>query len=96
MIVTTHLMEEAERCDRLAILNEGKLVALGTPAELKSEIGGDVIWIEATGNAGRAGRTHRVRFSGSDAMGEDEAVGYGLRKSRDIDSSPNVVEAFPR
>src|ERR1700692_395490 len=43
VLVTTHLMEEAERCDRLAILNEGKLVALGTPAELKREIGGDVI-----------------------------------------------------
>jgi ABC-2 type transport system ATP-binding protein len=48
VIVTTHLMEEAERCDRLAILNEGKLVALGTPAELKHEIGGDVIVLEAT------------------------------------------------
>src|SRR5262249_27972973 len=40
VLVTTHLMEEAERCDRLAILNEGKLVALGTPGELKREIGG--------------------------------------------------------
>jgi len=29
VLVTTHLMEEADRCDRLAILNEGKLVALG-------------------------------------------------------------------
>ena len=47
VIVTTHLMEEAERCDRLAILNEGKLVALGTPAELKREIGGDVILLDA-------------------------------------------------
>lgn len=47
IIVTTHLMEEAERCDRLAILSEGKLVALGTPAELKHEIGGDVILLEA-------------------------------------------------
>jgi ABC-2 type transport system ATP-binding protein len=47
VIVTTHLMEEAERCDRLAILNEGKLVALGTPAELKHEIGGDVILLDA-------------------------------------------------
>src|ERR1700740_810802 len=37
VIVTTHLMEEAERCDRLAILNEGKLVALGTPTELKRD-----------------------------------------------------------
>jgi ABC-2 type transport system ATP-binding protein len=46
VLVTTHLMEEAERCDRLAILNEGKLVALGTPTELKQEIGGDVIVLE--------------------------------------------------
>ena len=47
VIVTTHLMEEAERCDRLAILNEGKLVALGTPTDLKHEIGGDVILLDA-------------------------------------------------
>ncbi len=47
ILVTTHLMEEAERCDRLAILSEGNLVALGTPAELKSKIGGDVIVLEA-------------------------------------------------
>jgi ABC-2 type transport system ATP-binding protein len=46
VLVTTHLMEEAERCDRLAILNEGKLVALDTPTELKQEIGGDVIVLE--------------------------------------------------
>jgi len=51
VIVTTHLMEEAEKCDRLAILNQGKLVALGTPAELKQEIGGDVIWLEAARDA---------------------------------------------
>jgi ABC-2 type transport system ATP-binding protein len=46
VLVTTHLMEEAERCDRLAILNEGNLVALGTPAKLKQEIGGDVIVLD--------------------------------------------------
>ena len=46
IIVTTHLMEEAERCDRLAILSEGNVVALGTPGELRSEIGGDVILLE--------------------------------------------------
>ena len=51
VIVTTHLMEEAERCDRLAILNEGKLVAMGTPTELKHEIGGDVILLEPMGDA---------------------------------------------
>jgi len=47
VLVTTHLMEEAERCDRLAIYANGTVVALGTPSELKSEIGGDVILLEA-------------------------------------------------
>jgi ABC-2 type transport system ATP-binding protein len=46
ILVTTHLMEEAEHCDRLAILNQGKLVALGSPFELKSQIGGDVVLFE--------------------------------------------------
>ena len=47
VLVTTHLMEEAERCDRLAIYANGSVVAFGTPAELKSEIGGDVILLES-------------------------------------------------
>ena len=46
VLVTTHLMEEAEYCDRLAILSEGKLVAFGSPEELKSTIGGDVVLFE--------------------------------------------------
>lgn len=45
VLVTTHLMEEAERCDRLGILDEGRLVALGTPVELRASIGGDVVTI---------------------------------------------------
>ena len=47
VLVTTHLMEEAERCDRLAIYANGSVVGLGTPAELKSEIGGDVILLDS-------------------------------------------------
>ena len=39
-------MEEAERCDRIAILHEGNLVAWDQPQSLKSEIGGDIILIE--------------------------------------------------
>jgi ABC-2 type transport system ATP-binding protein len=46
ILLTTHLMEEADRCDRLAILDRGQLVALSTPRELKEQIGGDVISME--------------------------------------------------
>ena len=35
VLVTTHFMEEAEYCDRLALMAEGELLALGTPAEVK-------------------------------------------------------------
>lgn len=43
VLVTTHLMEEAEHCHRVAILNEGTLVSLGRPEDLKREVGGDVV-----------------------------------------------------
>lgn len=36
LIVTTHVMDEAERCDRLAMIREGDFIAMGSPAELKS------------------------------------------------------------
>ena len=42
MIVTTHYMDEAERFDRLAMLSRGKLIALGTPDEVKRSFGGNV------------------------------------------------------
>ncbi len=45
ILLTTHLMEEADQCDRLAILDQGKLLACDSPAALKSTIGGDVITI---------------------------------------------------
>ena len=45
IVLTTHYMEEAERCDRIGILHQGKLVAIAPPTELKSEVGGDVIVI---------------------------------------------------
>ncbi len=45
VIVTTHLMEEAERCDDLALLDRGRLVARGSPAELRRSLGGDCLTI---------------------------------------------------
>ncbi|HZC46084.1 MAG TPA: ATP-binding cassette domain-containing protein, partial [Candidatus Acidoferrum sp.] len=46
VVLTTHYMEEAERCDRIGIMHQGKLVAIAPPGELKSELGGDVIVIK--------------------------------------------------
>jgi ABC-2 type transport system ATP-binding protein len=47
IILTTHYMEEADMlCDRIAIIDKGKIVALDTPAKLKAGLGGDIIRIK--------------------------------------------------
>jgi ABC-2 type transport system ATP-binding protein len=46
VLLTSHILDEAERCDRLLLLHQGKVVAMGTPAELKARIGGDVVVLE--------------------------------------------------
>jgi ABC-2 type transport system ATP-binding protein len=47
-LLTTHVLDEAERCDRVAVLHAGRLVAVGTPEALKRGVGGDVVVIQAT------------------------------------------------
>lgn len=47
VLVTTHYLEEADRCDRLLILDKGQKVALGKPEQLKAEIGGEVLRLRA-------------------------------------------------
>jgi ABC-2 type transport system ATP-binding protein len=92
VLVTTHLMEEAERCDRLAILSLGKLVALGTPAELKQEIGGDVILLETRQTPESLAEKIFNRF-GLPA----QVIGGKLRieKEQGHRFAAEVVEAFP-
>ena len=45
VFVTTHYMDEAEHCDRIAIMNEGRIVALDTPDALKAQVGADRVTI---------------------------------------------------
>jgi ABC-2 type transport system ATP-binding protein len=48
IFMTTHYMDEAEYCDRIAIIDLGRIVALGTPDELKAKVGGDVVTITSS------------------------------------------------
>ncbi len=92
VIVTTHLMEEAERCDRLAILSHGRLVALGTPAELKREIGGDVILLEPRNEAAALAAKICNRFE-LDAQVIDGKI--RLEREQGHRFVTEVMEAFP-
>jgi len=91
VIITTHLMEEAERCDRLAILNQGQMVAMGTPAELRNQIGGDVIVLETAQPASLAMRIEqRFRITASVLDGK-----VRMERRDGHKFVTDLVEAFP-
>lgn len=91
IVATTHLLEEAERADRIAILDEGKLVALDTPAALKGGVGGDTVTI-VTADAADLARQIGERFELS-AQVVDGAVRLELPDGHAWIA--RLVEAFP-
>lgn len=91
ILLTTHLIEEGDRCDRLAILNHGKIVAAGTPDSLKKKIGGDIISIQ-TQNAEALAADIKNRFGMAPVVLNDIVR---LEKEDGHKFIPELVEAFP-
>jgi ABC-2 type transport system ATP-binding protein len=91
ILVTTHLMDEAEQCDRLAILDRGHLIAADTPAALKESVGGDVITL-STDSPAQLATEIQSRF-----QIEPQRIDNTLRLERDRGHEfiPKLVEAFP-
>ncbi len=91
ILVTTHLMEEAEHCGRLGILDRGQLVALGTPDELRASVGGDCVTIDPVDADGLADRL-RERFGV-----EPNRIGDTLRIEREAGHEfvRELMSAFP-
>lgn len=91
VVLTTHLLEEADKADRLAILDRGRLVALDTPDALRATVGGDSLTIQ-TDEPDRlvAGLQERFGFS---ARRIDDAVRIELADGHRWVAQ--VVEAFP-
>jgi len=74
VFVSTHYMEEAEYCDRLALMNRGKLIALGTPGEMRASMTEVVLRVE-TENAPRAVTT----LTGAEGIVDASLFGRALR-----------------
>lgn len=70
ILVSTHYMDEAERCHQLAILDEGRLVACGAPAQLIKQIGVQVVKVETAQNAAaRAALRNNVQIKAVTQLG---------------------------
>ncbi len=91
VLMTTHLLEDAETCDQVGILDAGRLVALGEPDELKAEVGGDVILIEST-DSDTLGAAITEQFGVSTVLTDN---GLRLECERGHEFVRDVVAAFP-
>lgn len=91
ILVTTHLMDEAEHCDRLAIMDDGHLAACDTPANLKSRIGADVITLQSDTPATLATEIQLKFQIKVDQI--DQTLRIEREKAHEF--IPPLVEAFP-
>lgn len=91
ILLTTHILEEADRCDRLVLLHQGRIVAYGSPRELRSRIGGDVVVLEANDTSSLSGRIEQ-RF-GLKPKVMDGLVRVEIQNGHRFITE--VVEAFP-
>ena len=96
ILVTTHLIDEGDRSDRVLVLNQGRIVALDTPARLKEQIGGDVISIATRQPDQLMGRIKEkfgitpTSFNGS--LRIEKQAGHAFI-SQVVDAFPEMIEA---
>jgi ABC-2 type transport system ATP-binding protein len=94
LLMTTHHPEEAAQCDRILILDQGKILAEGSPDELCQRIGGQVIVIEPdTVSAGELAASIQEQFSCTTRVSEQQVH---LEQPEAHVFVPRLVEAFPK
>jgi ABC-2 type transport system ATP-binding protein len=82
IFMTTHYMDEAEFCGRIAIMDHGEIVALDSPDVLKEQVGADRIWIETDDDAA-AIEAIRGRF-GLEATVSEGAVTFSVPEGEEF------------
>ncbi|TFG45886.1 MAG: ATP-binding cassette domain-containing protein [Dehalococcoidia bacterium] len=90
IFMTTHYMEEAENCNRIGIIDHGRIVALDTPATLKDSVGGDLVTIKSVDNESTL-KEIKQKY-GIDAQIKDESVLFSVAKGEEF--LPEFVKGF--
>ena len=95
VLLTTHLMDEADRCDRVAILDSGKLVALDNPTALKERVGGDVITL-TTRDSGQIVQVRQILHEKFGVEASDiDGRALRIERPRGHELIPAMIEAMP-
>ncbi|PAD90895.1 ABC transporter ATP-binding protein [Shouchella clausii] len=90
VLLTTHYMEEADAlADRIAFMNEGRIVAEGTPDEMKNKVGGDTITIECR-EAQVAAQVLAAAYSVQQPEKQDESTLHVVTENG-AEKLPNVI-----
>jgi ABC-2 type transport system ATP-binding protein len=103
VLLSTHLPEEAQHCDRLAVIDEGRVIAEGSCAALEARVGGDIVTLEADDATGLADHIKQAILEKSDATRQSEIrivetsdSGIVLTAPRAHELLPRLVESLPR
>lgn len=89
VFLTTHYMDEAEHCDRIGVMDHARLIALDSPAGLKQQVGGDVVRLSTSDDAGASAYLNSLGISSVQAdesglrfelIGADEALPSIIRQ----------------
>jgi ABC-2 type transport system ATP-binding protein len=97
VLLTTHLLDEADAAHRVGILDRGRLLACDTPAALKAKVGGDVIVLETREGDGTEDLAAEIGARFGAEAGHVSAVGgvVRLERARGHEFIPRLVETFP-
>ena len=90
IFLTTHYMDEAENCDRIAIIDHGQIVALDTPDGLKDSVGGDLVTVRAA-NPAAAAKSIRARY-GVEVRVDAETLDFHVPRGEEF--LPDFVRSF--
>jgi len=91
LLLTTHRADEAEFCDRIAILDQGRVVACDTPDRLREQVRGDLLVLEAA-DPEAAAAALSARFDAQARVLDGKVL---LRRERGHELIPRIVEALP-
>jgi ABC-2 type transport system ATP-binding protein len=95
VLLTTHYLDEADNlCDRLAIVDHGRVVVEGTPSELKAQIQGDTVMLDVNHDAARAAELLRPVEGVLDLF--TEGSGINVRVTHGATALPTLITTLER